>query len=154
MTASSIIPMQWHRPLTGIKPFPCVRKTNSTSSSWTSTCPKSTVWRPSTTFGSRCAGGIVSILIVAMNHRMHFNYIHFVIISLYHRHTNNQNQYTPIIAFTSSGTLEDYQQYGVQDMLQKPFTQETLSAMFDRWTPYTKGLGNIYMRMMRLMMMI
>ena len=62
-------------------------------------------------------------------------------ISFHHqcRNTNNKNVYTPIIAFTSSGSLEEYKMYGVQDMLQKPFTQETLSDMFDRWTPFTKG---------------
>lgn len=55
------------------------------------------------------------------------------------RNSSNLNLYTPIIAFTSSGTLDEYQQYGVNDLLSKPFTVESLSKIFDKWTPYTQS---------------
>lgn len=57
-----------------------------------------------------------------------------------HIRSNSKNVSTPIIAFTSSGSLEDYSAYGVNDMLQKPFTTESLSTIFDKWTAYIKQL--------------
>lgn len=44
----------------------------------------------------------------------------------------NRNVYTPIIAFTSAGTMEEYSVFGVNDMLQKPFTTESLKNIFDK----------------------
>jgi len=60
-----------------------------------------------------------------------------------HIRTSGKNMYAPIVAFTSSGTLEDYTAYGVNDMLQKPFTKEMLSNIFDKWTAYIKQLDDI-----------
>eukprot|EP00730_Choanoeca_flexa_P002382 TRINITY_DN11029_c0_g1_i2.p1 TRINITY_DN11029_c0_g1~~TRINITY_DN11029_c0_g1_i2.p1 ORF type:complete len:577 (+),score=121.74 TRINITY_DN11029_c0_g1_i2:162-1892(+) len=58
-----------------------------------------------------------------------------------HIRTNDTpNMYTPIIAFTSSGTLRDYSEYGMNDILQKPFTVDALKQQFDRWTPFGQGL--------------
>eukprot|EP00047_Mylnosiga_fluctuans_P004023 m.232302 g.232302 ORF g.232302 m.232302 type:complete len:467 (-) comp12338_c0_seq1:224-1624(-) len=54
------------------------------------------------------------------------------------RNSEGLNMYTPIIAFTSSGTLADYAQHGINDLLTKPFTTESLRDMFDKWTPYSK----------------
>ena len=56
---------------------------------------------------------------------------------------NTPNTYTPIIAFTSSGSLEDYAEYGMNDILQKPFTVEALKQQFDRWTPFGQSLGRL-----------
>lgn len=58
------------------------------------------------------------------------------------RSTSNRNAITPIIAFTSTGRLEDYTMFGVNDLLKKPFTTDSLSAIFDKWTPYTKELNH------------
>ncbi|EDQ87040.1 uncharacterized protein MONBRDRAFT_27791 [Monosiga brevicollis MX1] len=58
------------------------------------------------------------------------------------RASSRLNMYTPIIAFTSSGTLQDYQSYGMNDMLQKPFTVEALKAQFDKWTPFGQSTLN------------
>eukprot|EP00041_Stephanoeca_diplocostata_P031993 m.1011838 g.1011838 ORF g.1011838 m.1011838 type:complete len:541 (-) comp24063_c1_seq5:1869-3491(-) len=60
-----------------------------------------------------------------------------------HIRSNSKNMSTPIVAFTSSGTLEDYSAYGVDDMLPKPFTTETLSNIFDKWTAYVKQLDAV-----------
>eukprot|EP00038_Savillea_parva_P028588 m.65961 g.65961 ORF g.65961 m.65961 type:complete len:531 (+) comp8326_c0_seq3:2559-4151(+) len=56
--------------------------------------------------------------------------------------TSGKNMYAPIVAFTSSGTLSDYRAFGVNDMLQKPFTKEMLSNIFDKWTAYIKQLDD------------
>lgn len=32
--------------------------------------------------------------------------------------------------------------FGVNDLLKKPFTTDSLSAIFDKWTPYTKELNH------------
>eukprot|EP00045_Choanoeca_perplexa_P008009 m.73276 g.73276 ORF g.73276 m.73276 type:complete len:549 (+) comp14321_c0_seq2:140-1786(+) len=56
------------------------------------------------------------------------------------RTMNTPNTYTPIIAFTSSGSLDDYTEYGMNDILQKPFTVEALKQQFDRWTPFGQSL--------------
>ena len=36
----------------------------------------------------------------------------------------------------------DYTMFGVNDLLKKPFTTDSLSAIFDKWTPYTKELNH------------
>eukprot|EP00051_Salpingoeca_urceolata_P001164 m.39020 g.39020 ORF g.39020 m.39020 type:complete len:531 (-) comp11228_c0_seq2:253-1845(-) len=59
------------------------------------------------------------------------------------RNTSNLNLYTPIIAFTSTGTLEEYKTFGVNDLLAKPFTTESLSDKFDKWTPFSKSMMDI-----------
>jgi CheY-like chemotaxis protein len=56
-----------------------------------------------------------------------------------HLHVHPQsgkNTWVPIIAFTSTGKLEDYRSFGVDDMLQKPFSTESLASIFDKWTEY------------------
>eukprot|EP00035_Acanthoeca_spectabilis_P007471 m.136919 g.136919 ORF g.136919 m.136919 type:complete len:476 (-) comp13967_c0_seq3:6642-8069(-) len=59
-----------------------------------------------------------------------------------HIRTSGKNMYAPIVAFTSSGSLSDYTAFGVNDMLQKPFTKEMLSNIFDKWTAYIKQLDD------------
>eukprot|EP00912_Choanoflagellata_sp_UC4_P001847 UC4_evm1s1188 len=53
---------------------------------------------------------------------------------------SRHNLFTPIIAFTSTGTLEQYKSVGINDLLPKPFTIESLSDIFDKWTPWGKGM--------------
>lgn len=55
---------------------------------------------------------------------------------------HHRDRYAPIVAFTSSGSLSDYTAFGVNDMLQKPFTKEMLSNIFDKWTAYIKQLDD------------
>lgn len=50
-----------------------------------------------------------------------------------------KNTWVPIIAFTSKGSLQDYRTIGVDDMLQKPFSTESLSQIFDKWTEHARG---------------
>ena len=52
---------------------------------------------------------------------------------------SGKNTWVPIIAFTSAGSLNDYRSYGVDDMLSKPFSTESLSHIFDKWTEHTRG---------------
>lgn len=51
---------------------------------------------------------------------------------------SGKNTWVPIIAFTSTGKLEDYRSFGVDDMLQKPFSTESLASIFDKWTEHTR----------------
>ena len=56
---------------------------------------------------------------------------------------SGKNTWVPIIAFTSTGKLEDYRSFGVDDMLQKPFSTESLASIFDKWTEHTRtGAGS------------
>eukprot|EP00039_Didymoeca_costata_P013399 m.203227 g.203227 ORF g.203227 m.203227 type:complete len:454 (+) comp15759_c2_seq1:254-1615(+) len=52
-----------------------------------------------------------------------------------------RNTWVPIIAFTSRGTMRDYGTIGVDDMLQKPFSTESLSRIFEKWTEHAKAGG-------------
>ena len=40
--------------------------------------------------------------------------------------------------------MEEYSIFGVQDLLQKPFTAATLTDIFDKWTPFTKPAPCMY----------
>ena len=51
---------------------------------------------------------------------------------------SGKNTWVPIIAFTNTGKLEDYRSFGVDDMLQKPFSTESLASIFDKWTEHTR----------------
>lgn len=62
------------------------------------------------------------------------------------RQASSRNKFTPIIAFTSAGTLEEYELFGVNDLLKKPFTIDSLQAIFDKWTAFTHtdiGVGGL-----------
>ena len=39
--------------------------------------------------------------------------------------------------------MTDYSVYGMNDMLQKPFTVEALKQQFEKWTPFGNGSGPI-----------
>lgn len=54
------------------------------------------------------------------------------------RTNGTRNMYTPIVAFTSTGTIEQYKQFGVDDLLPKPCNTENLVAIFDKWTAHVR----------------
>lgn len=54
------------------------------------------------------------------------------------RTKGTRNMYTPIVAFTSTGTIEQYKQFGVDDLLPKPCNTENLVAIFDKWTAHVR----------------
>eukprot|EP00127_Corallochytrium_limacisporum_P000215 Clim_evm32s7 gene=Clim_evmTU32s7 len=58
------------------------------------------------------------------------------------RNTDNLNRQTPIIAFSSYGSREEYSALGLSDYLQKPFTKDDLAEMVKKWRPFPGNSPN------------
>eukprot|EP01135_Chromosphaera_perkinsii_P000120 Nk52_evm16s32 gene=Nk52_evmTU16s32 len=52
------------------------------------------------------------------------------------RKTGSLNQFTPIIAFSSYGSQQEYAMHGLDDFLPKPFTRSDLNSMVAKWSPF------------------